>query len=64
MTLIKPMNEEEEEAPFKNSCVHQNHLARERHAVQSEEQCATNAADEQLEKCTERCADCDEEALL
>jgi hypothetical protein len=31
-TFIKSMNEEEEEAPLKDSCVHRNHLARERHA--------------------------------
>ncbi len=42
-TLIKPMNEEEEEAPLKDSRVHRNHLALERHAAQSEEQRATDA---------------------
>jgi hypothetical protein len=37
------MNEEEEEAPLKDSRVHRNHLALERHAAQSEEQRATDA---------------------
>jgi hypothetical protein len=32
-TLIKPMNEEEEKAPLEDPCVHQNRLARERHAL-------------------------------
>jgi hypothetical protein len=31
-TLIKPMNEEEEEAPLEDLRVRRNHLARERHA--------------------------------
>jgi hypothetical protein len=30
-TFIKPMNEEEEEAPLEDSCVRRNRLARERH---------------------------------
>jgi hypothetical protein len=51
------MNEEKKEAPLEDPRVHQNHqppledprvcrnrLARERHAVQSEKQCATNAS--------------------
>jgi len=36
-TLIKPMNEEEEEAPLEDPCFRWNHLAQERHVVQSEE---------------------------
>jgi hypothetical protein len=43
-TLIKPMNEEEEEAPLEDLCVCQNHLAWERHVAQFEEQRATNAS--------------------
>jgi hypothetical protein len=42
-TLIKPMNEEEEEAPLDDPCIRLNRLAWERHAVQSEEQHATDA---------------------
>jgi hypothetical protein len=37
------MNEEEEEAPLKDPHIHQNCLARERHAAWSEKQRATNA---------------------
>jgi hypothetical protein len=42
-TFIKPMNEEEEEAPLEDSRVRRNRLARDRHAVQSEKQYAANA---------------------
>ncbi len=43
-TLIKPMNEEEEEAPLEDSRVHQNCLAWERHTVRSEEHRVTDAS--------------------
>ncbi len=43
-TLIKPMNEEEEEAPLEDSRVRRNRLARERHAARFEEQRATYAS--------------------
>ncbi len=43
-TLIKLMNEEEEEAPLEDSHVRRNRLARERHVAQSEEQCAVDAS--------------------
>jgi hypothetical protein len=43
-TLIKPMNEEEEEAPLEDSRIHRNRLARERYATRSEEQRATYAS--------------------
>ncbi len=36
-TIIKPMNEEEEEAPLEDPNVRWNRLAWERHATQSEE---------------------------
>ncbi len=55
-TIIKQMNEKEEEAPLEDPCVHQNHwpplkdphvhwnhLARERHAARYEEQCVADA---------------------
>ncbi len=42
-TLIKPMNEEEEEAPLKDMHVRRNCLAQDRHTAQSEEQHAVNA---------------------
>jgi hypothetical protein len=32
-TLIKPMKEEEDEAPLEDPCVHRNRLAQERHAL-------------------------------
>jgi hypothetical protein len=43
-TLIKPMNEEEEEAPLEDPRVRRNHIARERHAAQSEEQHVMDAS--------------------
>jgi len=42
--IIKPMNEEEEESPMEGPRVRRNRLARKRHAVQSKEQCATDAS--------------------
>jgi len=42
-TLIKPMNEKEEETPLEDLCIHRNHLARERHAARSKEQHAMDA---------------------
>jgi len=42
-TLIKPMNEEEEEAPLEDPRICRNRLARERHAARSEKQCAADA---------------------
>ncbi len=38
------MNKEEEEAPLEDPCVRQNHLARERHVTQFEEQRVANAS--------------------
>jgi hypothetical protein len=43
-TLIKPMNEEEEEAPLEDLRVCRNRLARERHVAQSKEQCVIDAS--------------------
>jgi hypothetical protein len=37
------MNEEQEEAPLEDLCVHRNHLVREKHVLRSKEQCATDA---------------------
>jgi len=42
-TFIKPMNEEEEEAPLEDPRIRQNHLARERHPTRSEKQRAADA---------------------
>ncbi len=43
-TLIKPMNEKEEETPLEDPCVRRNCLAWERHIAQSKEQHATDAS--------------------
>jgi hypothetical protein len=43
-TLIKPMNEEEEESHLEGSRVRRNHLARERHAARFKEQRAADAS--------------------
>jgi hypothetical protein len=42
-TLIKPMNEEEEEAPLEDPRICRNRLARKRHAARSEKQRAADA---------------------
>jgi hypothetical protein len=42
-TLIKPMNEEEEEAPLEDSRICRNRLARERHTARFEEQRVADA---------------------
>jgi hypothetical protein len=42
-TLIKPMNEKEEEAPLEDSRIRRNHLARERHAARSKKQRVADA---------------------
>jgi len=42
-TLIKVMNEEEEEAPLEDPRIRRNRLARERHVVRSKKQCVVDA---------------------
>jgi hypothetical protein len=49
-TLIKPMNEEKEEAPLDDSCVHQNRLAQERHTARSEEQRAIDVSQQAAQR--------------
>ncbi len=44
ITIIKPMNKEEEEAPLEDSHVHRNRLAWERHDARSKEQCAVDVS--------------------
>jgi len=44
ISLTKPMNEEEEEAPLEDPHVHRNGLAWERHAARSEDQHAADAS--------------------
>jgi hypothetical protein len=57
-TLIKPMNEEEEEAPLEDPRICRNRLGRERHATRFEKQCVADANRRATHRADVNCCGC------